>query len=102
MIPLFVYDEAECDPKKCTARKLARFHLVQEIGGLKRVPRGCIVLNPMAEKALSPEDKERGQRHGILVLDLSWASIERFQPLRRLLGLGCAWAARSFMEGKKP
>lgn len=81
MIPLFVYDEAECDPKKCTARKLARFHLVQEIGGLKRVPRGCIVLNPMAEKALSPEDRERGRRHGILVLDLSWASIERLPKM---------------------
>ncbi len=81
MIPLFVYDEAECDPKKCTARKLARFNLVQEIKGLKRVPYGCIVLNPMAEKALSPEDRERGQDHGILVLDLSWASIERLPTM---------------------
>ncbi len=81
MIPLFVYDEAECDPKKCTARKLARFNLVQEIKGLKRVPYGCIVLNPMAEKALSPEDRERGRHHGILVLDLSWASIERLPTM---------------------
>ncbi|QLH74911.1 MAG: DUF367 family protein [Methanomassiliicoccales archaeon] len=81
MIPLFVYDERDCDPRKCTSRKMVRFKLVQELKGIRSVPYGSIVLNPMAQKALSQEDKERAHQHGIVVLDLSWANIERLPDL---------------------
>ncbi|MCE5296244.1 MAG: DUF367 family protein [Euryarchaeota archaeon] len=76
MIALYVYDERDCDPKKCTSRKMVKFKLVQELKGVRSLPYGSIVLNPFAEKALSPEDRDRGRTHGIVVLDVSWANID--------------------------
>ena len=57
------------DPEKCTARKLARFDLAELHRSDRATPRG-VVLNPHAERALSPAD-----RTGRLVaLDCSWES----------------------------
>jgi pre-rRNA-processing protein TSR3 len=70
MIPLYVYDEHDCDPKKCTSRKMVKFKLVQELKGFRSLPYGSIVLTPFSEKALSPEDKAIGHQHGIVVRDL--------------------------------
>jgi pre-rRNA-processing protein TSR3 len=78
MIPLYVYDEGQCDPKKCTAKKMLRFGIVAEVPSLKRIPYGSIVLDPTAEKAISREDRERAEAHGITVMDLSWRNIETF------------------------
>lgn len=76
MISLFVYDERDCDPKKCTSRKMVKFGLVHELKSIRSLPHGSIVLNPYAEKALSMEDVVRAKKHGIVVLDLSWRNIE--------------------------
>jgi len=76
MIPLFVYDERDCDPKKCTARKMVKFKLVNEVASFRSIPYGSIVLTPFAEKAISREDKDRAHKHGIVVLDLSWRNID--------------------------
>jgi len=76
MISLYVYDEHDCDPKKCTSRKMVKFKLVQELKGFRSLPHSSIVLNPFSEKALSPEDKGIAHLHGIVVLDLSWANID--------------------------
>ena len=82
-VPLFVYDEGQCDQKKCTSKKMLRFHLANEVRSLRHLPHGAIVLNPMAEKALSREDQEAALAHGIVVMDLSWANIETFPKVRR-------------------
>ncbi|MGD0056575.1 MAG: DUF367 family protein [Methanomassiliicoccales archaeon] len=82
MVLLYVYNEGQCDPKKCTARKMVRFKLAELIPSLKRIPHGSIVLNPMAEKALSREDAQRAKEHGLVVLDLSWKNIETFPKVR--------------------
>ncbi len=69
---LVIYHANQCDPKKCSGRKLARFHLARitkRINDLKPY----IVLSPFSEKALSPEDK--GAK-GIAALDCSWAHAE--------------------------
>lgn len=79
---LYVYDEGQCDPKRCTARKMLRFGIVRSLRSLKSVPYGSIVLNPMAEKAVSREDSQRALRHGIVVLDLSWKNIDTFPKVR--------------------
>jgi pre-rRNA-processing protein TSR3 len=81
MIPLYVYDEGQCDPKKCTAKKMLRFGIVKPVPSPRRIPYGSVVLDPMAEKAVSREDAERAQTHGITVMDLSWNQIEAFPPL---------------------
>ena len=63
-VRLYIYDEKQCDPKKCTGRKLVRFNLAQEISSLRRIPHGAIVLTPWAEKAVSREDAARAAARG--------------------------------------
>ncbi|WP_122089242.1 DUF367 family protein [Halalkalicoccus subterraneus] len=68
---LHVRYEGDDDPEKCTARKLARFDLVELHRSDRATPYG-IVLNPHAERALSPADRERSDR--LVALDCSWES----------------------------
>ncbi|HDM66938.1 MAG TPA: DUF367 family protein [Thermoplasmatales archaeon] len=75
-IPLIIYHTSEDDPKKCTARKLQRFRLARIEKNLYRIPRGVILLNPLAKKSLSKEDKEVAEKKGILALDCSWENLE--------------------------
>lgn len=83
MIPLFALIEGEDDPKKCTARKMVRFKLVKQVEGVRGIPGGAIVLNPLAEQALSRADLKRAERSGIVVLDCSWRKLEKFPVLRK-------------------
>lgn len=72
---LHIRYEGDDDPDKCTAKKLERFDLAELHHSHRRTPRG-VVLNPHAERALSPAD--RNPAGGILVaLDCSWESAER-------------------------
>ena len=75
---LHVRYEGDDDPKKCSARKLARFDLAELHNSTRATPPG-IVLNPFAEQALSPADGVgSGARHDRLVaLDCSWETAER-------------------------
>lgn len=62
------------DPKKCTARMLARRELAivhQRIGG----PRRGILLDPLCGKVLGPEDRALTGL-SVIALDCSWKSIE--------------------------
>ncbi len=81
MVVLYIFDEGQCDPKKCTAKKLLRFKLAQPLASLRRLPRGSVVLDPHSEKSISREDSEAANRHGLVVLDLSWKNIESFPKL---------------------
>ncbi|PSQ42969.1 hypothetical protein BRD17_07255 [Halobacteriales archaeon SW_7_68_16] len=73
---LHVRYEGDDDPEKCTARKLARFDLVELHDSPGATPYG-IVLNPHAERALSPADADHDR---LVALDCSWetAGEERF------------------------
>ncbi len=71
-IKLFAYDAKECDPKKCTSRKLARFMLLRLLPTTQKIPSGSILLTPEAERALSKKDLKRAEKRGIVVLDVSW------------------------------
>ena len=79
---LYVYDEHQCDPKKCTGRKLMKFNLAQELSSLRRFPHGALVLTPYAEKAISREDTKTALAHGLIVMDMSWNQIDEFPKLR--------------------
>jgi pre-rRNA-processing protein TSR3 len=59
------------DPAKCTARKLARFDLAELHESDRSTPPG-LVLDPHAERALSPADE--GSK--IVALDCSWTSAD--------------------------
>lgn len=83
---LLVYYAKQCDPKKCTAKKLYRMGLVGFIPSIKRAPQGTLLLSPFAERALSPRDSGSP---ALLALDCSWkraegvfkgASRKKFEP----------------------
>lgn len=80
MIPVLVVDLDQCDPKKCTAKKMEKFGLCREVP-LNRVPPGCIVLSTEGEKTLSPADAKKAGR-GLVVLDLTWTNIDRLPHVR--------------------
>ncbi|MFW5973915.1 MAG: DUF367 family protein [Natrialbaceae archaeon] len=70
---LHIRYEGDDDPEKCTARKLAKF----ERAALHRSHRGTpygVVLNPHAEQALSPADREIASNGALVALDCSWES----------------------------
>jgi pre-rRNA-processing protein TSR3 len=79
---LYIYHAGQCDPKKCTAKKLAKHRLALILKNIKDLPANLIFLDPTAEKALSPEDKERARR-GIAALDCSWEEVARVFPTVR-------------------
>jgi pre-rRNA-processing protein TSR3 len=73
-VELHVRYEGDDDPEKCTARALARHGMVDLHRSPRSVPRG-IVLDPHAERALSPAD---GEGTDVLVaLDCSWETADR-------------------------
>ena len=82
---LLIYHANQCDPKKCSGRKLARFDLVRLTRHISQL-RPFLVLSPFSEKALSPQD--RGAK-GLAALDCSWAHAEevfsRFKLMERAL-----------------
>ncbi|MDR0523929.1 MAG: DUF367 family protein [Candidatus Methanoplasma sp.] len=82
MIPVIIYDKRQCDPAKCTARRMLKFGLGTEAKTLRSIPPGAIVLSPFSEKALSPADAGRAKR-GLVVMDLTWSNIEGFPRPRR-------------------
>ena len=82
---LAVYHADEDDPKKCTARKLDRMGLVELVERVRRLPAGAILLDPFAEKAVSPEDIVEAEKRGLAALDCSWETAETaFDHARKL------------------
>ncbi len=76
MTIVYAYLAGQDDPRKCTARKMVRFHLARPLHRISAIPRDALVLDPTAQKAVSREDTERVAQHGIVVLDLSWNRLE--------------------------
>ena len=74
---LIVYHANEDDPKKCSARKLAKFGYAKLETNIKKTPRNTVLLNPFAEKSLSKGDLENANKNGILAVDCSWKNAEK-------------------------
>ncbi len=70
---LHILYEGDDDPKKCTARKLSKFDLAALHRSHRQTPFG-VVLNPHAERALSPADRETADEGALVALDCSWES----------------------------
>lgn len=80
MLKLYSYHADQCDPKKCTSKKLARFGFLKILKSLKAIPYRSIVLDPTSDILLVPED-EKYLNRGLVVLDYSWKRIKRFPTL---------------------
>lgn len=83
MIPVLIYDECQCDPKKCTAKRMMKFGLGREVKSLRAIPAGSIVLSPFSDRALSPADIGHA-RKGLVVMDLTWTNIDQFPRAKRV------------------
>ena len=70
---LHIRYEGDDDPQKCTARKLAKFDRAELHRSHRGTPYG-VVLNPHAEQALSPADREAAADGALVALDCSWES----------------------------
>lgn len=81
-IRLVVLHLAECDPKRCSAKKLQRAGLVEIVASPRNLPRG-ILLDPTAPVALSGEDAQLAGKHGIIAVDCSWKKLRGFPELWR-------------------
>jgi pre-rRNA-processing protein TSR3 len=71
-VKITVYHAGQCDPKKCTALKLKRHHLIRIVHQVRWLSRGAVILNPFSKRAFSPADKERLENKGLAALDCSW------------------------------
>ncbi len=80
---LYAYDAGQCDPKKCTAKKLARAGVIKLVKTLRDIPYKTILLAPTAEKALSLADRKYA--NSITVFDCSWHEIAEFEGILRKL-----------------
>lgn len=76
-VALFFLDSSECDPAKCSARKLARLGFARRMRSLSGVRGDTIVLDPFSPCALSPADREGALRGGILAIDCSWKKADQ-------------------------
>jgi pre-rRNA-processing protein TSR3 len=84
-VDLHVRYEGDDDPEKCSARRLARFDLCELHRSARATPPG-VVLDPFAERALSPADRGSDEssspdgdprRDRLVALDCSWESAEQ-------------------------
>ncbi len=71
-IRLVAYHAGQCDPKKCTSRRLERLGLMTFVPRPSALPNGAVLLTPEANRALSPADMPRAERRGLAIVDVSW------------------------------
>ena len=70
-----VFHANECDKKKCTALKMEKQGKCRIVYKIHQIPRGAVVLNPFAEKAVSMEDRPLVEDKGVVGLDCSWNKV---------------------------
>lgn len=82
-LQLSMWEFGQCDPKRCTGRKLHRFGLINVLPTQAFHP--GIVLTPQGERAVSPADRETVVKKGVCVVDCSWARLDDV-PFHKLRG----------------
>ena len=76
-INISVYHARQCDPKKCSTLRLKHYNLVRVVHRISLLPQHAVILNPFSERALSPADRNRIMRRGLVAVDCSWNHAEQ-------------------------
>ena len=74
-IRMGMWDFAQCDPKRCSGRKLCRLHVIEEFRVGQKF-RG-IILTPSGTRVISPADRDIVKQGGLAVVDCSWAELDK-------------------------
>ena len=77
-INVFICNFHTCNPKKCTAMRMIRFHKARDIK-VNQIKSKHIVLTPFSIISLSPADIENAQNFGLVGVDCSWNNIDSGQ-----------------------
>ena len=75
LLRIYICNLHTCNPKICTASRIIRFRKAKDIPANK-IQSQSIVLTPFSQIALSPSDRERALKYGIVGIDCSWNKIE--------------------------
>jgi len=78
-IKLIILHLSQDDPKKCTARKMAKLGKARLEDRFNNIKKG-VILNPYSKKALSREDREFALEAGVIIVDCSWAEADEVFP----------------------
>ena len=78
-----MWEFGQCDPKRCTGQKMARFGLCRQLAVSAFFP--GVVLTPQGERSVSPEDHDAVVASGVCVVDCSWARLDDV-PFNKLRG----------------
>uniref|UniRef100_A0A0K0E7Z6 18S rRNA aminocarboxypropyltransferase n=1 Tax=Strongyloides stercoralis TaxID=6248 RepID=A0A0K0E7Z6_STRER len=78
---LKMFDYNQCDPKRCSGRKLMRFNLIELQKFSHKFP--GLVLSPTGTSTLSPADRDFIIKNGLAVVDCSWNEVDN-TPLNRV------------------
>jgi pre-rRNA-processing protein TSR3 len=78
-----IYHEGNDDPKKNTALKLGKKNLAEVTQHVRDIPPGSVLLDPFAEKAVSPEDVPLILTSSLAAFDCSWETAETMLPAAR-------------------
>ena len=101
-VKLFCVHLDQCDRKKCTALRLAKFDLVKIRPRLSACPNGALILDPFSDDILTEKDNLIAISKGLIVIDCSWAKIENSFQYSDFIGrrLPNAIAANPINYGK--
>lgn len=80
-IRLGMWDFSQCDPKRCSGRRLARLKVLTEFKLNYRF--SGVILTPSATRTISPADSHILKSSGLAVVDCSWAQLDAV-PFERL------------------
>ncbi|OLL26053.1 Ribosome biogenesis protein tsr3 [Neolecta irregularis DAH-3] len=83
-VSLAMWDFNQCDPKKCSGKKLFRIGLISTILKLGNKFPG-VVITPTGSIPVSMADKEIAMQAGIAVVECSWAKVDEL-PVTRISG----------------